>query len=155
MSYARIGNSAHRASRKGLNRVSTYLERGMFMNQVKFLSLTLSLLFIPSLSFAATGTDIVSPSVNAVEESTLDANQIGPTVAIEAGLDHSVSTGKDVMWEQGDSIAPVYSPAYLNGSTYSDGWDFMFDFDDGTIISAQIAVSNFGSGKHRMLVLVK
>ena len=127
----------------------------MFMNQVKFLSLALSLLMLPSVSLAATGTDIVSTSEKSTEAPAPGSNQIGPVVAIEAGLNHSISTGKGVMWDQGDSIAPVYAPAYLNGSTYSEGWDFMFDFDDGTIISAQIAVSNFGSGKHRMLVLIK
>jgi hypothetical protein len=152
---ARIGNSVHRASCKDLNRVSVCLERGMFMKQVKFLSLTLSLLIFPSLSFAATGTDIVSPSVNTAEESILGLNQVRPVVVTETGLTHSVGTDKDVMWEQGDSSVPVYAPAYLNGSTYSEGWDFLFDFDDGTIISAQIAVSNFGTGKHRMLVLIK
>ncbi|MBT5559523.1 MAG: hypothetical protein HOJ88_06495, partial [Proteobacteria bacterium] len=89
------------------------------MKQVKFLSLTLSLLIFPSLSFAATGTDIVSPSVNTAEESILGLNQVRPVVVTETGLTHSVGTDKDVMWEQGDSSVPVYAPAYLNGSTYS------------------------------------
>ena len=75
--------------------------------------------------------------------------------AFATALDHSLDLNKDVKWEQGQGATPVYTPAYLSPSAYSEGWDFVFDFADGTVVSAQIAVSNFGKGKHRMLVLVK
>jgi hypothetical protein len=145
-----------------------FIEHGMFMNHVKSFSLPLSLLTAPTIAltaalsvfftaavFAATEVEISAASVISQEESILDLDQFRSGEAIYADSSHPEALDKDVTWERGDSLAPLFLPAYLNGGTYTEGWDFVFDFDDGIIISAQIVISNFGSGNHRMLVLVK
>ena len=68
---------------------------------------------------------------------------------------HVIDQTENKTWDIAEGNPPVFDPAYLNGSTYSEGWDFVFHFDNGIVVGAQMAVSNFGKGKHRLLVLVK
>lgn len=44
-------------------------------------------------------------------------------------------------------------PRLLQDELYTEGWDFYFLFDDGTWVTVQTFISNFGPGNHRGLVI--
>ncbi|MBT5032458.1 MAG: hypothetical protein HOM55_09220, partial [Proteobacteria bacterium] len=132
----------------------TRFEFGLFMNSVNYPKILLSIFLRLVLSCSI----LVCSSLLAAESNAAHVNTAADattTAVFAAALDHSINLNEDVQWVQGQGAAPVYTPAYLSPSTYSEGWDFVFGFADGTVVSAQIVVSNFGRGKHRMLVLVK
>ncbi len=44
-------------------------------------------------------------------------------------------------------------PQLLQDELYTEGWDYYFLFDDGTWVTVQTFISNFGPGNHRGLVI--
>lgn len=46
-----------------------------------------------------------------------------------------------------------FRPRLLKDEQYTEGWDFYFLFEDGTWVTVQTIISNFGPGNHRGLVI--
>lgn len=57
--------------------------------------------------------------------------------------------------EPGAELLRDLTPLLLDTESYTEGWDYYFRFDDGTWVTVQLFVSNFGPGDHHGLLIAK